>query len=147
MCLCPSGNLLSAATVESGPKQRHQNGCVLLGRGVGGGQKPHSCFPKWARDEEQGEVRGSPSQEGRPGARLVGITQRSQHTHQFFIASSTNISPTGRAEGSGQFYDVNRRLFTLLRTCLLLKTSLKWRHSSSVYLDISKRTFFGAFVP
>lgn len=111
-------------------------------RAGGGGQKPHSCFPKWTAGEEQGEVRGSPSQEGRPGAKLVGITQRfAAHSSVFFILSSTNISPTGRAEGSGQFYDVNCRVFTLLRTCLLLKISLKWRHSSSVYLDISKGTF------
>lgn len=118
------------------------------GEGRSSRQPPHSCFPKWAVDQEQGEVRGSPSQEGKPGAGVVGITRRSRQTHHFFMSSSTNISPpsisaphAGRVEGSGRFYDVNHRVFTLLRTCLLSKTSLKWRHSSSVYLNISKLTF------
>lgn len=130
-----------------------------FGRGEGGErgsrQTPRFCFPKWAVDQEQGEVRGSPSQRERQETGAVGITQHLQQFHLFFISSGTNISPpsisappTGRAKGSGQFYDVNHRVFTLGRTCLLLKTSLKPRQGSSLYLDTSKRTFFsgGAFV-
>lgn len=139
MCFYPSGNLLSAATVESGPKERkHQDGCVLVGPGEGA--EASLLFSQvccgWGAGRGQrvpfpgGKAR---SQASRHNSALAA---HSWVLHLFRHKYIPNRTSRGKwtvlwCEPSTVYSSED--IFTL-------KTS-EMRHTSSVYLDTSKHTF------